>query len=137
VKQIDYLKLVATGRKSTHYTRPSDADDALTGLVGYGFVYSLLLTFATALIVSYLGIELGMDDVGKPLAATILPGIAFFASSFFIGGAPKLVRAWVIAVGSITVVTLSFLAVTAGLGVWYLYLPPFLYSLLVSLGAVK
>ena len=123
MKQIDYLKLVATGRKSIHYARPSDADDALTGLIGYGFVLSLLLTFAAAFLASYLGNELDMDAVGKPLAATILPGIAFFVCSFFIGGAPRLVRVCVIAIGAIAVIALSYLAVTGSLNVWYLYLP--------------
>lgn len=137
MKQIDYLKLVATGRKSIHYARPSDADDALTGLIGYGFVFSLLLTFTAAFLASYLGKELDMDGVGKPLAATFLPGIAFFVGGFFIGGAPRLVRICMIIVGAITVITLSYLAITGTLNVWYLYLPSFVYSLLASLGASK
>ncbi len=137
MKQIDYLKLVATGRKSIHYARPSDADDALTGLIGYGFVFSLILTFAAAFLASYLGNELDMDAVGWPLAATVLPGIAFFVCSIFIGGAPRLIRVCVVAIGAITAITLSYLAITGSLNVWYLYLPSFLYSLLVSLGATK
>lgn len=137
MKQIDYLKLVATGRKSIYYARPSDADDALTGLIGYGFVFSLILTFAAAFLASYLGHELDMNAVGKPLAATVLPGIAYFVGSIFIGGAPRLVRACVIIVGAVTVVTLTYLVAIGAIGVWYLYLPSFLYSLFVSIGASK
>jgi len=137
VKQIDHLKLVATGRNSIHYARPSDADDALTGLIGYGFVFALILTFASAFLASYLGNELDMDAVGRPLAATVIPGIAFFVGGIFIGGAPRLVRVCIIIVGAITAITLSYLIVTGSLNVWYLYLPSFLYSLSVSLGAIK
>ncbi len=137
MKQIDYLKLVATGRKSIHYARPGDADDALTGLVGYGFVFSIILTFAAAFLASYLGNELNMDGVGKPLATTILPGIAFFVCGFFIGGAPRLVRGCVIAIGATTAIALTYFAITGGLDVWYLYLPSFLYTLLISIGATK
>lgn len=137
MKQIDYLKLVATGRKSIYYARPSDADDALTGLIGYGFVFSLVLTFAAAFLASFLGNELDMDAVGWPLAATVLPAIAFFVCSIFIGGAPRLIRVCVIAIGASTVIALLYLAITGSLNVWYLYLPSFFYSLLVSIAATK
>ena len=137
MKQIDYLKLVATGRKSIHYARPSDADDALTGLVGICFVLSLALVFGVAILASYLGEPMNADMLGWPLAATVLPGIAYFVCGMFIGGAPKLTRYCMLLVGAIVVVTLSYLTLTGALNGWYLFVPPFLFSLLVSLGAVK
>ena len=137
LKQIDYLKLVATGRKSIHYARPSDADEALTGLVGYGLVFSLALTFAAAFLASYLGEQLDMKAVGRAMAATIVPGIAYFSLSFFIGGAPRVVRACFVAIGAATAISLMYLAIAGRLDVWFLYLPSFLYSLLVSIGAMK
>jgi len=54
LKQIDYLKLVATGRKSIHYAHPGEADDALTGLAAICFVLSLALVFGVAILASYL-----------------------------------------------------------------------------------
>ncbi len=137
MKQIDYTKLVKTGRKSVYHARPGDADDALTGLFGYGFVFALALTLIIAFVTSYLGNELSMKIVGKPIAAIFAPGIAYFVGGIFIGGAPRLVRASVIVVGAITVLTLSYLAITGSLEVWYLYVPAFLYSLLVSIGATR
>ena len=137
MKQIDYLKLVATGRKSIHYARPSDADDALTGLAGICFVLSLALIFVIAILASYLGEPMNADMLGWPLAATILPGIAYLVCGIYIGGAPKLTRYCMIFVGAAVVVTLSYLALIGELVGWYLFVPPFLFSLLVSLGAVK
>ncbi len=78
MKQIDYLKLVATGRKSIHYAHPSDADDALTGLAGICFILSLALIFGVAILASYLGEPMDARMLGWPLAATapLLPFIA-------------------------------------------------------------
>ena len=137
LKQIDYLKLVATGRKSIHYARPSDADDALTGLAGICFILSLVLTFGVAVLASYLGevIEGGM--LGWPVAATVLPEIAYFICGIYIGGAPRLVRYCMLAVGAGTAITLTFVALTAPLPGWYLFLPPFLFALCVSIGTVR
>jgi hypothetical protein len=137
LKQIDYLKLVATGRKSIHHARPSDADDALTGLAGACFVLSLALIFGIAVLASYLGEPMNADMLGWAIAAAILPGIAYFVCGIFIGGAPKLTRYCILLVGSTMVVTLSYLALIGRLDGWYLFVPPFLFSLLVSLGAVK
>jgi hypothetical protein len=39
--------------------------------------------------------------------------------------------------GATVVVTLSYLVLVGKLNGWYLYIPPFLFSLLVSLGAAK
>lgn len=137
MKQIDYLKLVATGRKSIHYARPSDADDALTGLVGLCFVLSLALTFAIAILASYLGESIEGDMLGWPLAATVLTGIAYFVCGLFIGGAPTLVRYCMIAVGAGTVITLTYFAIAGAVTSWYLFVPPFLFGLCVSIGAVR
>ena len=137
MKQIDYLKLVATGRKSVHYARPSDADSALTGFIGFGFVISLGLTFALAVLLSYLGVPMNKQSIGFSLLATFAPGVAYFVASIFIGGAPTLVRYVIIAVGGITVVMLTYLTIMGTLNPWYLYVPAFLYSLLVSVGAVR
>ena len=137
MKQIDYLKLVATGRKSIHYAHPSDADDALTGLAAICFILSLALVFGVAILASYLGEPMSADKLGWPLAATVLPGIAYFVCGMFIGGAPKLTRYCMLLVGAIVVVTLSYFALTGELDRWYLFIPPFLFALLVSLGAVK
>ena len=76
--QIDYLKLITTGRKSIYYARPSDADDALTGMAGICFVLSLALIFVVAISASYFGKAMSGEMLGWPLAATILPGIALF-----------------------------------------------------------
>ena len=65
LKQIDYLKLVATGRNSSYYARPSDADEALKGLVGYGAVFTLALTVGLAVLASYLGANLNEEIVGS------------------------------------------------------------------------
>ena len=137
MKQIDYLKLVATGRKSIHYAHPSDADDALTGLAGICFILSLALIFGIAILASYLGEPMDADKLGWPLAATVLPGIAYFVCGMFIGGAPRLTRTCMLVVGAIVVVALGFLALMGKLDGWYLYIPPFLFSLLVSLGAAR
>lgn len=137
MKQIDYLKLVATGRKSIHYARPSDADDALTGLAGICFISSLALVFGVAILASYLGEPMNADKLGWPLAATVLPGIAYFVCGMFIGGAPRLTRFCMLLVGATVVVTLSYLALVGKLDGWYLFIPPILFTLLVSLGAIK
>ena len=137
MKQIDYLKLVATGKKSVHYARPSDADSALTGFIGFGLIISLIVTFGIAVLVSYLGVPIDADKVGLAVAASAVPGIAFLVGSIFIGGAPTLVRYVIVAVGGVTVVTLTALTLTGALNPWYLYVPAFLYSLLVSVGAVR
>jgi hypothetical protein len=137
LKQIDYLKLVATGRKSIHYARPSDADDALTGLAGICFVLSLGLIFAIAILASYLGEPMNADMLGWPLAATVLPGIAYFVCGIYIGGAPKLTRYCIVIIGAGVGITLSYLALIGELVGWYLFIPPFLFALLVSLAAVK
>ncbi len=86
---------------------------------------------------SNFGEPMNADMLGWPLAATVLPGIAFFVCGMFIGGAPTLTRYCMLFVGAIVVVTLSYLALAGELDVWYLFIPPFLFSLLVSLGAVK
>lgn len=135
--QIDYLKLIATGRKSIYYARPSDADDALTGLAGICFVLSLALIFVIAILASYFGKPMSSEMLGWPLAATILPGIAYFVCGIFIGGAPKLARYCMLLVGVTVLVTLSYLAFTGNLDGWYLSVPPFLFSLFVSIGVVK
>jgi hypothetical protein len=135
--QIDYLKLITTGRKSIYYARPSDADDALTGMAGICFVLSLALIFVVAISASYFGKPMSGEVLGWPLAATILPGIAYFVCGMFIGGAPKLTRYCILLVSATVLVTLSYLAFTGNLNSWYLFIPPFLFSLLVSLGAVK
>lgn len=137
MKQIDYLKLVATGRKSIHYAQLGDADDALTGLVGICFVLSLGLIFAISILASYLGEPMNADMLGWPLAATVLPGIAYFICGIYIGGAPKLTRYCMVIVGSGVVIALSYLALIGELVGWYLFIPPFLFALLVSLAAVK
>ena len=137
MKQIDYLKLVTTGRKSIHYARPSDADDALTGLAGICFVLSLALIFGVAILASYLGEPMDADMLGWPIAATVFPGILYFVCGIFMGGAPKLTRYCVLIVGTVAVLTLAAFAFIGLLEGWYLYLPPFLFSLIVSLGAIK
>lgn len=137
MKQIDYLKLVATGRKSVHYQRPSDADSALTGFIGFGLIISLILTFGIAVLVSYLGGVMDADKVGLAIAATAVPGIAFLLSSIFIGGAPTLVRYVIVAVGATAVVALTWSMLTGAFSPWYLLVPAFLYSLLVSVGALR
>ncbi len=137
MKQIDYLKLVATGRKSIHYARPSDADDALSGLVGYGFACSLLLTFAIAILASYLGATIDADDVGWALAATVLPGIALFIGGFLLAGAPRFIRICFSIVSSGVAISLTLLAITGRLDNWFLFVPPFLYAVAVSVGATR
>ena len=137
MKQIDYLKLIATGRKSVHYARPSDADDALTGLVGLGFVIALALTWGIAILVSYLGQEMNAMMVAWPLAAIVFPGIAYFVCGLFIGGAPGLTRYGIILVGATVGIALLYLAVTTRLDGWYLFAPAFLYSLFVAVGATR
>ena len=137
MKQIDYLKLVATGRKSIYYARPSDADDALTGLVGICFVISLALIFAIAVLASYLGEPMSADMLGWPLAATVLLGIAYFVCSIYISDTPKLTRYFMIVIGAGSVIFLAYTTTTGGLIGWYLFIPPFLFALLVSLAAVK
>ena len=137
MKQIDYLKLVATGKKSVHYQRPSDADSALTGFIGFGLVISLALTFGLAVLVTYLGVSMDMDTVGLALLATFAPGAASLVACLFIGGAPTFVRYVIIAIGGVTVATLTALMIGGALYPWLLYVPGFLYSLLVSVGAFR
>ena len=137
MKQIDYLKLVATGRKAIHYAHPSDADDALTGFIGICFVLSLALIFAVAILASLLGEVIERDMLGWPMAATVLQGIGYLVCGFFIGGAPRLVRYCIIAIGAATAVLLSFLALTESLDGWYLFIPPFILALAISISAVR
>jgi hypothetical protein len=137
LKQIDYLKLVATGRKSIHYARPSDADDDLTGLIGVCFIISLILTFGVAVVASFCGELIDGEMLAWPLAATVLPGIGYMVSGFFIGGAPRLVRYGILTIGAITAIMLSYFAVTGSLDGWYLFIAPFLFALTASIGAVK
>ena len=137
MKQIDYLKLVASARKSIHYARPSDADDALTGLIGICFILSLVLTFGAAVLGSFFGELIDSEMLAWPLAATVLPGIAYMVCGFFIGGAQKLIRYLILTIGAITAIMLSYFAVTGSLDGWYLFIAPFMFALGASIGATK
>lgn len=137
MKQIDYLKLVATGRKATHFERPSDADEALTGAIGFMFLCSFFVTFAAVFLSSFLGSDLDLDAVGMALLPTIVPGIAYFVAGIFIGGAPKIVRVCIAAAALVTAATLILLGMAGDLGVWYLYLPAFLFATVTAIGAVR
>ena len=137
MKPIHYFKLVVAGRKSVHYARPSEADDALTGLAGICFVLSLALIFVIAVLALYLGAPITADMLGWPLVATILPAIAYFICGIYIGGAPRLTRYCMLSVGAGLVITLSYLALTGELVGWYLFGPPYFFALIVSIGVVK
>jgi len=137
VKRIDYLRLITTGRKSGHYFRPSDTDGALTRFIGYGFVASLIFTFVAAVLASFLGNELDMIAVGKPLAATAILGIAFFVGCLFVGRAARLVRYYMIAVSVFSMIALPMLAMAGSLEIWYVYVPTGLYSFLVGLSTAE
>jgi hypothetical protein len=137
MKQIDYLKLVAAGRKSIYFTLPSDADDALTGLAGICFVLSLALIIAIAILASYFGEPMSANMLVWPMAATILPAIAYLVCGIYIGDAPRLTRYCMILVGAGVVITLSYLALIGELVGWYLFVPPFLFALLVSIAAIR
>ena len=137
LNQIDYLKLIATGRNSIHYARPSDADDALTGLAGVCFASALILTFALAVLVSYMGAPVQTDWIGFSVAVTFFLGLVCLICGIFIGGAPRLTRCTILASGAVVVIALSFLVITVNLPGWYLYLPPFLFALIMALGAGK
>ena len=65
VKQIDYLKLVSTGKRSSYYAKPTEADEALKNLILFAGTASLGLTFAMAVFVSWRGTELVATDVGQ------------------------------------------------------------------------
>ena len=137
MKQIDYLKLVATGRKSTHFARPSDADAALNGLVGFGAIVSLGLTFGAAVLYSYAGVTLEMNDVGLSLLATLLAAIALGVLGLFIGGAPVLVRLLMVLICLSVVLSLLLLALTGRLEFVYLYAPAFIYAVAVGFSATR
>lgn len=137
MKQIDYLKLVVTGRKSVHYTLPSEADSALTGLIGYGAMIALALTLVIGVLVSNPGVELDVDTIGRPLAVTLALGITFFVCSIFIGGAPVLVRVSLVIIGAIAGIGITILVMEGSTGSWYPYAPSYLYLVLVSLGALR
>ena len=51
-----------------------------------------------------------MKAVGRAMGATIVPGIAYFSLSFFIGGAPRLIRACFVAIGAATAIALMYMA---------------------------
>ena len=68
MKQIDYLKLVSTGKRSTYFARASEEDEALKNLILFAGTGSLGLTFLIALAVSRAGTELVANDVGRALA---------------------------------------------------------------------
>ena len=133
----DYLSLIAIRRTSVQYARPSDADNALTGLAGICFVASFLLVFVIAFLAHYLGEPMNGKMLTWPIVATFLPGVAYFFLSISIGSAPRLTRYGFVTAGMIVVMILSYLALTGGLNGWYLYIPPFLFALLVSLGAIR
>jgi len=137
MKQIDYLKLVATGRKSVHYARPSDADDALTGLIGLSVISALILVFVIAVIASYLGAEIDKDTLAWPFGSIVLPAIAYFVASLFIGGAPRLVRVAFIGVALVTLGLRSYKAFGSDLSSWYLFVPAVLLASLSGLGAFR
>ena len=137
MKQIDYLKLVAIGRKSTHFARPSDADAALNGLVGFGAIISLGLTFGAAVLYSYFDVVLEMNDVGFALLATLLPAILLVVLGLFIGGAPVLVRLLMALICLAVILSLLLLALNGRLELVYLYVPAFIYALAVGFSATR
>ena len=131
MKQIDYLKLVSTGKRSTYFARASEEDEALKNLILFAGTGSLGLTFAIAIAVSSAGTELVANDVGRALAWTLLPGIYLSVLSFFLGGARRLVL-YAMAVPTLALsVTLAALMYRGVDGHWLIYLPPLAFLMII------
>lgn len=137
MKQIDYLKLVATGRNSSYYARPSQADDDLKTIIAYGFVIAWLTTFGLAVLASYLGEGLSFTEVAKPMAIIVGPSLMMFIIGIFMGGAPRLTRIAIAAIGMTVVFILAYMALSDVLPNWYLYLPGAIFFFLVSSAAIR
>ena len=132
MKQIDYLKLVSTARRSSYMARPSEEDDALKNLILIAGTASLGLTFVIAVVVSLSGTELVAGDISLALAWTFLPGIYLSVLSMFLGGARRLVL-YAMAVPSLALsISLGALMISGLPGHWLLYLPSLAYLAIVG-----
>ncbi len=132
MKQIDYLKLVSTARRSSYFAHPTEEDEALKNLILIGGSTSLGLTFAAAILVSWLGASIEANHVGAALAWTILPAIYFSVVSMFLGGARRLVL-YAMAVPALALsVTLAALMLRGLPGHWLIYLPPLAFLTVMS-----
>lgn len=131
MNQIDYLKLVSTGRRSSYYAKPSEQDEALRNLILFAGTASLGLTFAVAVLVSYAGTNLEARDVGTALAWTFLPGVYLSVISMFLGGARRAVL-YAMAVPALALsVTLAALMIRGLPGHWLLYLPSLVFLTMI------
>jgi len=137
MKQTEYLRLIALGRKLIHYARPSDADDALTGLIGVLFVLSLALVFGIAILATYLGEPMDARQLGWPLIVTAASGVVYFVFGIFIGGAPRMVRCCMLLTGATVIALLAYLALAGAVDGWYLFIPPALFAALVSIAVAR
>ncbi len=124
MRQIDYLKLVRTARRSSYMARPSEEDDALRNLILIAGTASLGLTFALAVAVSLAGTELLIDDIARALGWTFLPGVYLSVLSMFLGGARRVVLYSMAVPMLASSITLAALMLQGIDGHWLIYLPP-------------
>ncbi|MEQ9566993.1 MAG: hypothetical protein RLN85_14465 [Pseudomonadales bacterium] len=132
MKQIDYLKLVNTGRKSSRYVRPSAEDEALKGVIGIGAVITLISTFGLGVLASYFGETMSMEILAKPMGTTFLIAVLLLVCGIFIGGAPTITRVCIAIVTSAVTLVLLVLASSGSLETQYLFAPLALFSVIVA-----
>ena len=128
----DFRGLQGTAKKSSYYARPSREDELLKGVVGYGAVASVLISFSLAVLMSYLGNVMSLDDVAWPIGGTVLAAIPLLVSSFFLGGAPTIGRVAMALVGSLTALVLVVFRRPDQTDTWYLFIPLFTYAGVVA-----
>ena len=137
MKQIDYLKLVATGRSSSFYAKPSEQDEALRNFILVVGVCALALTFGLAVLISYLGTRLELDDVSYAMLASFGPFVSLLLASFFLSGARDAILPLIYILCFIVFIIIMF--VIAGLpeGHWPMYMPSLANVVLVGVAALR
>ena len=106
------MKLIATGRSSSYFVKPTEQDEALRNFILFAGTGSLALTLLIAVLISFLGTVLDIDDVSFAVLASFVPFVYLLLASLFLADARRFILPLI-------------------------YVPSLLYTLLVARAAVR
>ena len=133
----DPRRLVRTARTKSYFSRVSDDDEMIKGVVGYGAVISAASSFGIAVLISYLGTDLELNDVAKPIVIAVLFAAIILIATIPIDSAPGVLRGLLQGVSIITAIGVGAAVVFGGGGKWPLYVAPFVYLVTCAVVATR
>ena len=132
MKNADYRNLINTARTSSYFDKPTEQDEALKGLIAYGVIATLILTFVVAVIVSYFGAEIEGSDVGMALGVVMVMAIVLLVFTLAISNNPKTARGIIGASSLIITLIVAAHFISDSTDARLVFVPLFFYSSIIS-----